>query len=130
MEHTKLGPGPSSRKEKVVVDMSATDEDDKFVMETKDVWLTQVEMQSMIESVLQVFRDATMNGRTEESLEAEVVSLIENVNEKASKGEKTPVYRTIWKVIRLVVARDAVKEAIHRKVYNRSESKNLIQDLT
>lgn len=56
--------------------------------------------------------------------------LTKNFQSRSCKGEKTPVYLAVEKVVRWVLARGAVNDIIHMKVDNRTESQDFVQHLT
>lgn len=54
-------------------------------------------------------------------VKAKVANVLESANHKAGKDEKSRVYQAVEEVVRRIVARRAVKRAIHIKVDNTAE---------
>lgn len=77
--------GPLSRKKADAVDVPAADEDDKLLMETKDVRSTDVEMQSMIQESLHVLQETALDCRIEAMIETKVVSVLKTVNHECAE---------------------------------------------
>lgn len=60
-------------------------------------------------------QETSLNRRIDAMLETWVVSLLDTANHNAGKSKETPASKTVEKVVRQVIGRDAANESVHMK---------------
>lgn len=66
----------------------------------------------------------------EAMVKTKVVSLLKNANLEAAKGDEMGIYQAVEKVVRWVIARGAVNEAIYMKVESLYKLQDFLQHLS
>lgn len=76
----------AARPKEDAVAISATDENDEFLMTTETMWYPYVEMQRTISTALYIFQVNTLHRDLGVMVETRVFSLLEADNHEAAKG--------------------------------------------